>query len=239
MTMNPFAAQPRPMSRSLRALAWLLRYPDAELRSLAPALAAALREEGALLPARLAELDGLATRLAAADGMRSESEYVELFDRGRRTALHLFEHVHGDSRDRGQAMVDLAQTYERSGLVLTPGELPDYLPAVLEFASTQPPQQARAFLAETAHIVRAIFTALAEHSSPYATVLAAVLDLSGEHAGRVELAAEPPLDESWAEPEAFGGCDSRGQSRPNEPQPVHIVRPDKGAPRAAARGAMP
>jgi nitrate reductase delta subunit len=222
------------MAHTLRALAWLLRYPDAELRGLAPALAAALRDEGALDDRRLAELDALATRLAAADAIRIEADYVELFDRGRRTALHLFEHVHGDSRDRGPAMVDLLQTYERAGLTLAPGELPDYLPAVLEFASTQPPPQGREFLRETAHIVRAIFSALLERASPYASVLAAVLDLAGEPAERVPLAAEPPLDESWAEPEAFGGCSSAGQSRPNETQPIQIVRPPRPSQRAAA-----
>ncbi len=111
---------------------------------------------------------------------------MELFDRGRRTALHLFEHVHGDSRDRGPAMVDLAQTYDRAGLQLVPGELPDYLPVVLEFASTQPPAQAREFLRETAHIVQAIFSALLERGSPYASVLAAVLDLAGERAQKVD-----------------------------------------------------
>jgi nitrate reductase delta subunit len=231
--MSILASQPMKMAHSLRALAWLLRYPDAELRGLAPALAAALRDEGALEPARLAELDSLAARLAGADAIATEAEYVELFDRGRRTALHLFEHVHGDSRDRGQAMVDLTQTYERAGLRMTPGELPDYLPVVLEFASTQPPHEGRAFLAETAHIVRSIFSALAERRSPYASVLAAVLDLAGERADPVALPPEPPLDESWAEPEAFGGCTSRGQSRPSEPQPIHIVRPG-AAPRAAA-----
>ena len=68
-------------------------------------------------------------------------------DRGRATSLHLFEHVHGDSRDRGPAMIDLAQTYEAAGLYLAEGELPDYLPVVLQYASTQPPAQARAFLA--------------------------------------------------------------------------------------------
>ena len=237
MTMNPFTAPPRKMSRTLRALAWLLRYPDAEMRGLAPALAQALRNEGALDAARLSELDALAKRLAGGDAIATEAEYVELFDRGRRTALHLFEHVHGDSRDRGQAMVDLTQTYERAGLRMTGGELPDYLPVVLEFASSQPPREAQAFLRETAHIARSIFSALAERRSPYASVLAAVLDLAGEPAERVELAPEPPLDESWAEPEAFGGCASHGQSRPSEPQPIHIVRTAKAAPRAAARGA--
>jgi nitrate reductase delta subunit len=212
----------------------MLRYPDAELRTMAPQLADALNREGALDPSRLVELEALARQLAQAAQLRAEAEYVELFDRGRRTALHLFEHVHGDSRDRGPAMVDLAQTYERTGLLLAPGELPDYLPVVLEFASTQPPAQARAFLREIAHIVQAIFSALLERGSPYASVLAAVLDLAGEPAQKVPLAAEPGIDETWAEPEAFGGCSSAGQSRPNEPQPVHIVRNARAPQRAAA-----
>ncbi len=222
------------MAHSLRALAWLLRYPDAELRAAAGELGAALHDEGALAAGRLAELDALVRRLVAAPGLRVEAEYVELFDRGRRTALHLFEHVHGDSRDRGPAMVDLAQTYDRAGLQLVPGELPDYLPVVLEFASTQPPAQAREFLRETAHIVQAIFSALLERQSPYASVLAAVLDLAGERAQKVEVAAEPAIDDSWAEPEAFGGCTSKGQSRPNEEQPVHLVRPHRAPQRPAA-----
>ena len=222
------------MTHTLRALAWLLRYPDAELRAAAGELGAALRDEGALAAGRLAELDALVRRLAAAPGLRVEAEYVELFDRGRRTALHLFEHVHGDSRDRGPAMVDLAQTYDRAGLQLVPGELPDYLPVVLEFASTQPPAQAREFLRETAHIVQAIFSALLERQSPYASVLAAVLDLAGERAQKVEVAVEPAIDDSWAEPEAFGGCTSKGQSRPNEEQPVHLVRPHRAPLRPAA-----
>ena len=232
--MNPFTAPPRKMTHTLRALAWLLRYPDAELRRLTAALATALHDEAALEPRRLAELDALAKRLGGGDAIRTEAEYVELFDRGRRTALHLFEHVHGDSRDRGPAMVDLMQTYEHAGLQLAPGELPDYLPVLLEFASTQPAREAREFLRETAHIVRAIFSALLERGSPYASVLAAILDLAGEPSERVELAAEPPLDDSWAEPEAFGGCDSSGQSRPSEPQPIHIVRPAPASRRAAA-----
>jgi nitrate reductase molybdenum cofactor assembly chaperone NarJ/NarW len=139
----------------------------------------------------------------------------------------LFEHVHGDSRDRGPAMVDLALTYQQAGLQLAGGELPDHLPVVLEYASTQPPGQAQAFLRELAHIVRAIFTALQDQHSPYAAVLAAVLELAGERAGaadRVAIEPEPDLDETWAEPAAFGGCSSAGQARPGEAQPIHIHR---------------
>ena len=107
---------------------------------------------------------------------------MQLFDRGRGTSLHLFEHVHGDSRDRGPAMIDLAQTYEKAGLLLAPGELPDYLPAVLEFVSTQPPREAKAFLGEMAHILNAIFGALQKRESAYASVLGALLELAGEKA---------------------------------------------------------
>lgn len=221
----------RKMTHTLRALAWLLRYPDAELRAALPALIDALRTEAVLPASRLDELDQLATRLAMQPPLRVEADYVDLFDRSRQTALHLFEHVHGDSRDRGQAMIDLGQTYDRAGLLMAPGELPDYLPVVLEYASTQPPAAARVFLAEIAHIVRAIFSALLKRNSGYASVLAAVLDLAGERAEPVQLIEEPALDESWAEPEAFGGCSSAGQSKPGQPQPIHVVRPAARRPR--------
>jgi nitrate reductase delta subunit len=212
------------MHYTLRTLAALLRYPDAELRAHAGVLRDALRDERALTTARLRELDRLLDRLAFGDPLQLEAEYVDTFDRSRRTALHLFEHVHGDSRDRGPALVDLAQTYERAGLVLRDGEMPDHLPVLLEFASTQPRREARAFLVETAHVVRAIFSALLERKSAYASVLAAALDLAGERAERVAIADEPALDDTWAEPEAFAGCSTAGQSRPGMPQPIRIVR---------------
>jgi nitrate reductase delta subunit len=213
-----------PMSQTLRVIAHLLRYPEAELRAHLGELRDALRDERALVTTRLTEIDALIDRLATLPPMAVEAEYVDVFDRSRRTALHLFEHVHGDSRDRGPAMIDLAQTYERAGLFLAAGELPDYLPVVLQFASTQPPPQAREFLREIAHIVRAIFSALLERGSPYAAPLAALLDLAGERAERVPLPEEPALDEAWAEPEAFGGCSTAGQAKPGQPQPIRVVR---------------
>jgi nitrate reductase delta subunit len=235
--MNLLNPTPSRMAHTLRVLAWLLRYPDADLRAALPELRDALRDERALTVGRLAEIDGLMDRLRAAPGLQSESEYVDLFDRGRRTALHLFEHIHGDSRERGPAMVDLTQTYERAGLLMSPGELPDHLPVVLEFASTQPPAEAREFLRETAHIVRVIFSALLDRQSPYASVLAAVLDLAGERAEKVVPPEEPSLDEAWAEPEVFGGCSTAGQSKPEQPQPIHIVRTPRAARGATQRAA--
>ena len=226
-----FAVNPLPMMKSLRVLAALLGYPHAEMRGHLPEMRELLRDERAISPSRLSELDALMDTLRRTDALELESDYVALFDRGRATSLHLFEHVHGDSRDRGPAMIDLGQTYEKAGLVLAEGELPDYLPAVLEFVSTQPPREARAFLGEMAHIFNAIFGALVQRESAYASVLGALLELAGEKAQAVAPPPEESLDESWAEPVVFDGCSTKGQARPGQPQPVHIVR------RASTQGA--
>ena len=224
--------QSKPASATLRVLAALLGYPHAELLGFLPEMRDVLQQQGALGAAREAELLALITLLERADPLHAEADYVALFDRGRATSLHLFEHVHGDSRERGPAMIDLAQTYEKAGLYLAEGELPDYLPAVLEFVSTQPPKEARAFLAEIAHILNAIFAALQRLASPYAAVLGALLELAGEPAQPVKVAKEESLDDSWAEPVVFDGCSTKGQARPGQAQPIHIVRrsnPAQGA----------
>jgi nitrate reductase molybdenum cofactor assembly chaperone NarJ/NarW len=209
---------------TLRILAALLGYPDAQLRSHLPEMAQLLPQDGALTRSRSAELLALMASLEHAAPLDSESDYVELFDRGRATSLHLFEHVHGDSRDRGPAMIDLGQTYESAGLVLAEGELPDYLPAVLEFISTQPAPEAKAFLGEIAHILKGIFGALLKRESAYASVIGALLEMAGEKAEAVAPPPEPPIDESWAEPVVFDGCSTQGQAKPGQPQPIHIVR---------------
>jgi len=217
-------SDPVPASRSLRVMAALLGYPHAEMREALPEMRGILQSEGALSSSRLAELNALIDSLASAEPLAIEADYVELFDRSRHTSLHLFEHVHGDSRDRGPAMIDLAQTYEKAGLYLAPDELPDYLPAVLQFVSTQPPREARAFLGEMAHIFNALFGALQQRESAYASVLGALLELAGEKARAVKLVAVPPLDESWVEPPVFDGCSSRGQAKPGRLEPIHFVR---------------
>ncbi|MDM4767303.1 nitrate reductase molybdenum cofactor assembly chaperone [Pelomonas sp. SE-A7] len=213
------------ISLSCRALARLLDYPSDELLTQLPLLLQALRDEGALSSERLAELEGLVLRLARGERFAVQAQYVETFDRGRATSLHLFEHVHGDSRERGPALVDLAKTYEAGGMYFDASELPDYLPVVLEFCSTQEPATARAFLAEMAHILNAIHTALIKRdNNPYAAAIGAVLELAGERPQAVQITVDEPLDEAWAEPPAFDGCSSKGQSRPGAPQPIHIVK---------------
>lgn len=223
--MNIFKSVPA--AGTLRVLAMLLSYPDAERRRHFPEMLDALHREHALPAQRLAELDALIETLGRNDPLDVEADYVQLFDRGRATSLHLFEHVHGDSRERGPAMIDLAQTYANAGLFLAEGELPDFLPVALEFASTQPAREARAFLAEMAHILNAIFAALEQRRSAYASVIAALLELAGETARPVAVAVEEPIDVVWEEPPVFDGCSSKGQSRPDQPQPIRIVRNDR------------
>ena len=215
---------PRDPSLGLRILARLLAYPNAALRADLADLRAAIAADEAIPAARRAELEALVAALENGDPLESEAEYVRTFDQGRATSLHLFEHVHGDSRERGPAMIDLIQTYEAAGLQFGDGELPDHLSVLLEYASTQPPAQARAFLGETSHIVNAIFAALIKRGSAYASVLGAVLDLAGVRAQAVKLEDDPALDDSWEEPAVFGGCSTAGQAKPGTPQPVQIVR---------------
>lgn len=220
------------LATTLRVLARLLQYPDSEVREHLREMRTALHGARTVGRQRLAELDALIDGLLAHSAIDTGADYVQLFDCGRATALHLFEHVHGDSRDRGPAMIDLAKTYEAAGLCLGEGELPDYLPVVLQYASTQPPAQARAFLAEMAHIFNAIFNALEKRESRYASVLGALIEIAGETARAVTVAPDEPIDESWVEPMAFDGCSTQGQAKPGQPQPIHIVRkvnPAQGA----------
>jgi nitrate reductase delta subunit len=217
-------SKPVAASTTLKVMAHLLSYPDAALRSHLPELRSALQAEQALASARLAELQTLMAKLAGADALEIEAQYVELFDRGRATSLHLFEHVHGDSRDRGPAMIDLAQTYEKSGLYLGPDEMPDYLPVVLQFVSTQPPTEARAFLGEMAHIFNAIFNALQQRNSAYASVLGALIELAGEKAHAVKVVPDEPLDTAWEEPVVFDGCSVKGQAQPGQAQTIHFAK---------------
>jgi nitrate reductase delta subunit len=100
--------------------------------------------------------------------------------------------------------------------------------------STQPPKEAKAFLAEMAHIFNAIFSALQQRETAYASVLGALIELSGEKAQAVKVAADEALDATWEEPVVFDGCSVKGQGKPDQPQPIHFVKTDAAKARAAA-----
>jgi nitrate reductase delta subunit len=155
-----------------RALAALLAYPEEDLISNLPFLEQMLSGKR--------DLEKLLQEMQDEPLHVLQERYVELFDRSRALSLHLFEHVHGESRDRGQAMVDLARTYASRGFEVAGDELPDYLPAFLEFVSVLDAKEGRELLKETAEILRSLGDRLADRGSRYSAVFAALLAAAGE-----------------------------------------------------------
>jgi nitrate reductase delta subunit len=204
------------MSRTLKVLSALLTYPTAELQAAAGEIGAAL-ESDKLVPARIrADLRKLVDELAAGDLYDMQERYVLLFDRTRSLSLHLFEHVHGESRDRGQAMIDLKTQYEQAGLLMSAAELPDFLPLFLEYLATRPLKEACETLGQPAHIFAALAERLRKRKSPYEAVFRALVALSAAKPKDEEVSAllqlpDPDatdlaaLDAVWAdEPVNFG-----------------------------------
>jgi nitrate reductase delta subunit len=145
-------------------------------------------------------LHALIAELSGGDLIDLQARYVALFDRGRATSLNLFEHVHGESRDRGPAMVDLMQVYARAGFLLASNELPDYLPVMLEFLSQRPFAEASDMLSDCAHIVRRVGDTLRSRGSRYDAVPAALLAMIGED-GLSAVAVKDPARDTLAEDE--------------------------------------
>lgn len=211
--------------RTLKVLSALLTYPTAELQDAVPELSAVIENDGLIPRSVRKQLDVLLEELATFDLLDLQERYVLLFDRTRSLSLHVFEHVHGESRDRGQAMIDLKNLYEQNGLFMSQAELPDFLPLFLEFLATRPPVEAAHLLGQPAHILVALAERLAQRGSSYEAVfraLVALANASPDARDVTAVLAEPDpdpadlaaLDAAWAdEPVTFGpgadGCKDR------------------------------
>jgi nitrate reductase delta subunit len=191
------------MTRTLKALSALLTYPSVDLVAARQEIEAVLRDEGLLGAETLRGLEGLLADLGRLDLLDLEERYVELFDRTRRLSLNLFEHVHGESRDRGQAMIDLAALYEKGGYVLAAKELPDHLPAFLEYASTLPLAEARSLIGETAHILAQIEERLRKRGSAHTGVFAAIREVA-----EIELIDDALTQEAEAQDDGLAALDA-------------------------------
>ena len=202
--------------RTLRALAALLSYPTRDLVSAAPEIRDAIDRERLLPVAERTALHRLVDELAGGDLYDLQERYGLLFDRTRSLSLHLFEHVHGESRDRGQAMVDLLKLYQEGGYNPVASELPDFLPLFIEFASTRAPRAAIDLIGQPANVIAALRERLAKRRSPYEAVMAALLaisraklDVTALEALRAEPDPEPDdleaLDAAWVEQEVTFG----------------------------------
>jgi len=204
------------MTGNFKALSILLGYPTAELCEAVDDIRAVLAEDNPQSAEILVNVSPLLESLVRNDLFDLQERYVLLFDRTRSLSLQLFEHVHGESRDRGQAMVDLIDMYRAHGLEVTASELPDHLPLFLEFLSLLPEPEARSLLGNAAHVVAALGERLARRGSDYAGVMKAIEAIAGVSAGANAasvIAAEPDddptdleaLDKAWeAEAVRFG-----------------------------------
>lgn len=199
------------MTATLKAFSALLCYPSQALRDAIGEIRAVIQREEMIAPQIQTELNAFCDTLEQSDLIDLQEHYVALFDKTRRLSLHLFEHVHGESRDRGQALVDLAMMYERSGLAIAIHELPDYLPLFLEYLSTRPFAEAQPLLADTLPILAALEERLKAQNTGYAAVLRAIRSVAGDRsitaAAAVDAAGDDlsQLDTDWEEPPVLFG----------------------------------
>ncbi|HHW3954829.1 nitrate reductase molybdenum cofactor assembly chaperone [Raoultella planticola] len=173
----------------------LLEYPDAELWQHQNELFDVLATSEKLEKADAQALGVFLRDLTAQDLLDAQAAYSELFDRGRATSLLLFEHVHGESRDRGQAMVDLLNQYEQHGLVLDSRELPDHLPLYLEYLAQLPESEAIGGLQDIAPILALLCARLQQRESRYAVLFEQLLKLANSAVDEAKV-AEKIADEA-------------------------------------------
>lgn len=206
------------MDRTLKAISLILSYPTKELQDAMPEIGAVLASDTRLTAAARRDLRPLVEALRTADIYDLEEQYVLLFDRSRTLSLNLFEHVHGESRDRGGAMVSLIETYREAGYEPATTELPDHLPVLLEYLATRPFKEVRDTLTDAAHIFEALLTRLIRRESPYAPVFSALIQIAGAKANKnavaelLELPDDDPtdleaLDAVWEETQVTFGPD--------------------------------
>lgn len=208
--------------KTFKVLSALLNYPTSELIAAAPDFADILDSENLIFKERRKSLDLLIEEIAIGDIYDLQEKYGLLFDRSKTLALHLFEHVHGESRDRGQAMVDLKTLYENEGFYIAVNELPDYIPLFLEFLSTQQIGSARDLLGQPSHILAALAERLGRRQSNYRSAFDALVGIASEIPDRAivdvllnEADCDPmdfqALDQAWEEEEVRFGPSAQGQ----------------------------
>ena len=208
--------------KTFKILSALLTYPTSELIGATPEFAEILDSENLIMKEQRKSLDLLIEEIAIGDLYDLQEKYGLLFDRSKTLALHLFEHVHGESRDRGQAMVDLKTLYENKGFYIAINELPDYIPLFLEFLSTQQVGSARDLLGQPSHILAALAERLGRRQSNYRSVFDALVGIASEIPDRAivdvlltEADCDPmdfqALDRAWEEEEVRFGPGAQGQ----------------------------
>ncbi|WP_039019804.1 nitrate reductase molybdenum cofactor assembly chaperone [Halocynthiibacter namhaensis] len=226
------------MHMPLKAISAILSYPTEEFQAAAQELKDALAQGGLLTPELIDLMSRLVDDIAGQDIYEVQERYVSIFDRSRTLSLNLFEHVHGESRDRGPAMVDLVEMYRAGGFDPIASELPDHLPVLLEFLASRPLEETKDILGDTAHILENLQTRLTRRESVYAAAMAALQHIAGVKADAAAVEAllsvpdEDPddleaLDAVWEEaevtfgPDPSAGCPQVRDILSNLDQPVN------------------
>jgi nitrate reductase delta subunit len=225
----------------LTVIARLMDYPCQAVRDHQSDMAIAIGDAREISPAMRTELLNTLQQIYQIPLLDAEEGYCQLFEQGRSLSLLLFEHVHGESRDRGQAMVDLMAVYDSHGFVIDQRELPDYIPLFLEFLAHRPDMEAREWLADVSHILARLGARLLERESAYGHLFSALLMICGKS----EVMAEEQravngeerddtieaIDREWEEaavtfsPPDDSDCGSKSTQAPNSnrPQPLNWV----------------
>jgi nitrate reductase delta subunit len=223
--------------QTLKVLSHLLSYPEAEMLAALDEMAAVIEQENLLPEAAEKPVQALIDSYRGADLLAAQEAYVALFDRGRFLSLHIFEHVHGESRDRGQAMVNLLQMYETHGFELATHELPDYIPLFLEFLSQQEQEEAQQLLHDAMPVLSLLGARLTERGSGFSAIFDALSSFAGEPEALAEIRHQAAtegedetlvnMDEIWEEEAvSFMGAGEACKSQPTV-SPITITPRDE------------
>ena len=209
--------------KSYQALALLLTYPEADWLKHLDEVEALFKQEGERNGEAVAKITPLLELLRETPLIELQQNYVATFDQNPSHSLHLFEHIHGESRDRGQAMVNLLEEYKASGLDMASDELPDYVPLFLEYLSQLPEDKAAALLGDAVHVLAQIGRKLEANGSPYHTVFDVLQAISPVEAQPLQ---EPPVRDMDEAMETFGpGADGREPLLSAKPQVAYAAMP--------------
>jgi nitrate reductase delta subunit len=210
----------------LKIISLLMDYPNSELKEGHAELVPLIRSAREISPEMRENLLETLSCVYSNDLMDAQEAYTSLFDRGRSLSLLFFEHVHGESRDRGQAMVDLMAQYETKGFAINVKELPDYIPLYLEYLAAQEDLEARSGLVDVAHIFGLLKARLEERESPYSHLFAALMQISGVRLDEAELREKvskeerddtmEALDKVWEEEAVTFGAGDTAEACPSQ-----------------------
>ncbi len=187
--------------KTFKVLSLLLCYPESDWLAALPEMESALAAETGFNGDAALKLAPLFALLKRSTLIELQENYVATFDRNPSHSLHLFEHIHGESRDRGSAMIDLLNEYWKHDFDASAAELPDYVPLFLEFLAQLAPDQALELLGDAVHVLATVGRKLDANGSPYAHAFQILEALSPVAAQEL---AEPPVRDMDEAMEMFG-----------------------------------